>query len=110
MKYKISIDEVTVEETEAQTYTDWEDTYYKSVYLEKNHSVKANSKINILIKIAKSLDNSQYTNTYYGTDGHDVGSIENEDAGLFSISYGTDCCNGTSESSGQIPAILYYLG
>ncbi|CAI2373686.1 unnamed protein product [Moneuplotes crassus] len=110
MKYKITIDDVVVEETEAQVYSDWEDTYYKSVFLEKNHPAKANSRINILIKIAKSLENSQYTNTYYGTEGNDVGNIENEDIGLFSISYGTDCCNGTSESSGQIPAIFYYLG
>ncbi len=110
MKYTITIDEKIVEEGDTKTYKDWEDTYYKSVYLENTYPAKANSRINILIKIAKELSSSQYTNTYYGTDGNDYATVANEDMGLFTLSYGTDCCNGTSESSGQIPSIFYYLG
>lgn len=110
MKYTITVDDKVVEEGDTKHYQDWEDTYYKTVHLENTHYVKANTRINILIKIAKNIANSSYTNTYYGTDGNDYTSIPNEDMGLFTISYGTDCCNGTSESSGQIPSILYYLG
>ena len=109
MNYKITIGENHVEEGPTKTYTDWEDTYFKTVYLENTYSVQAEQRINILVRIAKNLANSNYTNTYYGTDGYDWASIPNEHMGLFKVSYGTDCCNGTSESSGQIPSILYYL-
>mmetsp|Transcript_28084 Transcript_28084/g.24811 ORF Transcript_28084/g.24811 Transcript_28084/m.24811 type:complete len:357 (-) Transcript_28084:29-1099(-) len=109
MNYKITIDDKVVEESETKEYKDWEDTYFKTVILENEHAVKANAKINILIKLAKNLASSSYTNTYYGTDGNDYSSVPNEHMGLFTVTYGTDCCNGTSESSGQIPSVLYYL-
>lgn len=110
MNYKITVDGVVVEEGPTKTYSQWEETYFKTVYLENTHSVKSGSKICILIRIAKNLANSNYTNTYYGTDGYSYRDIQGQDPELFTLSYGDGCCNGTSESSGQIPTILYFLG
>ena len=109
LKYTITINEKVVEEGPTKTYKDWEDTYFKTIFLENTYHVNANSKINILMKMAKNLNNSTYLNSYYGTDGNDYSTVKNEHMGLFTVSYGTDCCNGTSESSGQIPSIMYYL-
>ena len=109
MNYKITVDDNVVEEGPTKKYTNWEDTYFKSVTLEDTYSVNTGSRINILIKMAKDLSGSVYVNTYYGTDGNDSATVPNEDMGLFTLSYGTDCSNGTSESSGQVPSILYFL-
>lgn len=107
--YEIKIDGNVVEEGPNTKVTEYEDTYFKTVMLKSTHSVNANSQINILVRIARTLSSNSYTNTYYGTDGYDYRTVQNEHMDLFTLSYGDGCCNGTSESSGQIPSILYYL-
>lgn len=109
LNYKISVDGATLEEGPTKKYKDYEDTYYKTIMLENTYAVKANAKINILVRIAKDLSSSSYLYTYYGTDGYNYSSVQNEHMGLFTVDYGEGGSNGTSTSSGQIPAILYYL-
>jgi hypothetical protein len=109
MNYEIKVDDKVVEVGPTKKYSEWEDTYFKSVYFENQYSVNANSKINILIKMSKNFASNEYVNTYYGTDGYSYTTVENEHMGLFTLSYGQDCSNGTSESSGQIPTIFYFM-
>lgn len=73
------------------------------------YDVNANSKITITTWISRNFSSSTNVNTYYGTDGYNFATVENEHMGLFTVESSGDSGNGTSVSSGQIPAILYYL-
>jgi hypothetical protein len=85
------------------------------VYFEDQYSVNANSRINILMKMTRYLAPNEHAYCYYGLDGCNYASVENEHMGLFTITNGTGvngdsyCYNGTSESMGLIPAILYFV-
>ena len=108
LKYKLEIDGATVEECPPKKYSNWEETFFKTVMFENTYDVNANSRITITIWIARSFSSSQGVNTYYGTDGYNFTTVENEHMGLFTIESSGNSSNGTSVSSGQIPAILYF--
>ena len=108
MKYRLMINDVTKFETQPQKYSDWEDTNYKSIYFEEAFDAPAESKIQITVWIAKSFSDSSCSYTYYGNDGYSYSTVQNEQMGIFRVDSGNDSSNGTSQSSGQIPGILYY--
>lgn len=108
MKYRVKIDGTTMEEDPPRRYSDWEGIYYKTIMLHNTYSVNPESKIEITVWISKNFGASTSINTYYGTDGYSYSSVENEEMGAFTIENSGDSGNGTSSSSGQIPAILYY--
>ena len=108
MKYRLKIDDVTKFETEPKKYSEWEDTNYKSVYFDEAYDAPAECRVMITVWIAKSFSSSSTVYTYYGNDGYDYSTVQNEQMGMFRVDSGSDSSNGTSQSSGQIPGILYY--
>lgn len=108
-KYKILVDDRVVEEGPTKKYTDWEDNYYKSIMFEDSHDVSANSRIDIILWLAKDISTSYSLSTYSGSGGDQHADVENDDKGLFSIESSNNSPNYTSISSGQIPGILYHI-
>jgi hypothetical protein len=110
MNYEIKVDDKVVEVGPNKKYSEWEDTFFKSVYFENQYSVNANSRINILMKMNKNFATNEGVTSYYGSsDYNGYLTVENEHMGLFTISSGVDSTNGTSVSQGQIPTIFYFL-
>lgn len=109
LKYRLQIDGSTVEEWPPKKYSNWEDTFFKTILFNNTHDVNENSKIWITIWISRNFSSSTNVNTYYGSDGYNFATVENEHMGLFTVDSSGESSNGTSVSSGQIPAILYYL-
>lgn len=109
VKYKVEIDGNTVEEGAPKKYSNWEETYFKTIMFENTYEVNANARVTLTVWISRSFSSSQNVNTYYGTDGYNFSTVENEHMGLFTIESSGNSSNGTSVSSGQIPAILYYM-
>lgn len=110
MKYKAEVDGVVVEEDpNATVYTKFQDTYFNRIMFENPHEVKTGSRIKITIWISKDFSNSSYVYTYYGTNGSDYATVQNEHMGLFTLEASDNSGNGTSVYSGNIPEIFYYL-
>lgn len=109
LKYELKINGVLVEENPPTKYEGWEDTHYKTIMFKDLHDVSASGKIQITIWMSKSFSSNSCVYTHYGTSGYDYGDVQNEDMGLFTFESAESSSNGTSVSSGQIPAILYYL-
>lgn len=110
MKYKLIINGQTKEEGPPTVYTNWEDTYYKTINFKDTYDAPANSRVEIIMWCGKSpLGSYNYCYTYYGTDGYSYQDVKNEDMGLFTLDSASESGNGTSTSSGNVPGILYYL-
>ncbi len=62
-----------------------------------------------MIWIAKNEVAGDSVYNWYGTNGGDYSTLQNEHMGLFRLEETGDSGNGTSIYSGQIPQILYYL-
>lgn len=109
MRYCIQIDGVEVESGDTKVYSEWEDTYYKSVMLNDAYPVKAEGRINIKVWIAKNMNNRETLYTWSGTEGDSYANVENEHKGLFRIDSGEGGENGTYVGSGQVPGIYYFM-
>lgn len=46
---------------------------------------------------------------YYGYNGNNYKTFDNQDKDLFEVSYSNLSSNGTGLDSGQIPSLLYYV-
>lgn len=108
MKYRLKINDVEKELSPVAKYSNWEETYFKTIMFNDTYDVPANGRITITVWISKSFSSSSCVYTYYGTDGYSYATVVNEQMGLFTVDSGGDSSNGTSTSSGQIPSILYF--
>lgn len=109
MKYRVRIDGNDVEEDKI-TATGWEDEHYYRHRLNGVYDAPAGSKIELTAWIAENLESRSYVETYYGEDGYNYETVENEHMGLFKIESGGESSNGTSVYSGHFGEIMYYLG
>ena len=106
MKYRVKIDNNTVEEDQV-TATGWEDTYYNRFRLKEVYNANSGSKIEFSVWIAENLQNRTNITTYHGENGNDYESVENEHMGLFKIEQASDSGNGTGLYSGHFWEIMY---
>lgn len=109
MKYKVKINGVEVEE-QTIVATGWEDEYYYRHRLNGVYDAPSGAKIEFSCWIAENLSSKSYVETYYGEDGYNYETVENEHKGLFKIESGGESSNGTSVYSGHFGEIMYYLG
>jgi hypothetical protein len=89
-------------------YSSFEGIYCK-VLLEEPIEVKAEQKLKITEWTSKNELPGDYVYNWYGQNGGDYATCQNEHMGLFRLEETGDSGNGTSIYSGQIPQILYYL-
>lgn len=110
MKYKIEVaGKVICQDQNRTEYSKFEDTYYNRVMFDTPYEVKADQKIKMTWWISKYFNHNENVYTYYGTNGSDYATIQNEHMGLFEIDASDDSGNGTSVFSGNFPEIFYYI-
>ena len=110
LKYKVEVDgEVKVDQSTPIQCTKFEETYYNRVHLATPFRVAKSSKIQIFCWISKDFASNSNVYTYYGNEGNDYASVENEHMELFEIQTPGDNANGTSLNNGQLPEVFYHL-
>ena len=74
----------------------------------KLHEIKAGSKLEITLQIAKTFTTNEYVSCYYGEKGDDWAQVENEHMGLWTVKY-SDKSGSSSVGYGNVPEIMYYV-
>lgn len=106
--YKIYIDDDVVEESGVFKITEYEDKYFYKVKLKELHEVKAGSRIDVAATIAIDIGQHSYGSFYYGQDGEQFATVENDNPGLFEVKAST-YSGSTYLNAGNIPEISYFM-
>ena len=109
LKYKIYVDDTVVEDEDTPVvWSEFEDKFYFRMKTKKLHEIKAGSKLELTLQIAKTFSTNEYVSWYYGERGDDWATVENEHMGLWTVEYSSKS-GSSSVGYGNFPEIMYYV-